>query len=177
MPLVLRQSVDKCHDGGFFSGSVRLASLRCLYLVNQALAFGPPLVLAGLGLFLGEEGGLRAPILLDGPSEPSGGVFDRLLGLELAGQGGGGPFHQLWLVRLDDGAGGFLGHAVGRQAGDEAGKAGIVAQRVGDIGTGVLGDAETQGLHLAALLDLLVFKNDIGLGVDLPPRHVHHADA
>lgn len=44
LPLVFGQSVDKRHDFSFLAGSVRLASLRCLYLVIQALAFGLPLV-------------------------------------------------------------------------------------------------------------------------------------
>ncbi len=54
LPLVLRQSVDKRHDGGFFAGTVRLASLRCLGLLLLAFPFGLPLVFAGLGLLLGK---------------------------------------------------------------------------------------------------------------------------
>ena len=53
-PLVLRQSVDKRHDGGFFAGTVCLASLRCLGLVLLAFPFGLPLGFAGLGLLLGK---------------------------------------------------------------------------------------------------------------------------
>ncbi len=54
LPFLLRQSVDKRHDGGFLAGSVRFASLHCLYLLIPALAFGLSLVFAGLGLLLGE---------------------------------------------------------------------------------------------------------------------------
>lgn len=89
-----------------------------------AFPFGLSLVFAGLGLLLGEQGGLGPPILLNGLSEPSGGVLDLLLALEPAGEVAGGPFYKFRLVSLDDGAGGFLGYAMGGETGDETGKAG-----------------------------------------------------
>lgn len=54
LPLVLGQSVDKRHDGGFLAGIVCLASLRCLYLPLQALAFGFSLGFTGLDLLFRE---------------------------------------------------------------------------------------------------------------------------
>lgn len=177
LPLFIRQPIDNRHDGGFLAGSVCLASIRCHCLLILALQFIRSLGFAGLSLLLGEEGGLRSPVLLNGLPEPSSGVGDLLLALQSADKVAGGPFHKFGLMSLDDEAGGFLGHAVGRQTGDEAGKAGIVAEWIRGIGTVVLGNAKAQGHHLAALLDLLVFEGNVGLGVDFAPCHVHHANA
>ncbi|MFD2234105.1 hypothetical protein [Phaeospirillum tilakii] len=86
-----------------------------------------------------------SPILLNGLSEPSGGVVDLLLALEAAGKIGGCPVHQLRLVIPDEGAGGILGHAAGFEAGDQTDRSEIVAQGVGGgVGAGVFGDEEAK---------------------------------